>query len=240
MLSILLNTILKNIFFNHLKNVTTILKGSQAIQKQVTNDSLLTLVILRVICFGLSKLLSGMQQNHLEQWRTRAKLLQSCPTLCNPIGCSLPGSSVQEVTQARILEWGVISSSRESSQPRDQICGSCDSFIGRWVFLPLAPAGKPRAIMVQGKVGHRGWSQRIWLWRPVGFDYRTFTGLGKQTLGGHKQNLVCTRNQEKGAVSSQESEPDLPVSVQESPAEVWVESGLLWGQGHWIQQCGQA
>ena len=67
MLSILLNTILKNIFFNHLKNVTTILKGSQAIQKQVTNDSLLTLVILRVICFGLSKLLSGMQQNHLEQ-----------------------------------------------------------------------------------------------------------------------------------------------------------------------------
>ena len=84
-----------------------------------------------------------------------AKLLQSCPTLCNPIGCSQPGSSVQEVTQARILEWGVISSSRESSQPRDQICGSCGSFIGRWVFLPLAPAGKPRAIMVQGKVGHK-------------------------------------------------------------------------------------
>ena len=66
----------------------------------------------------------------------------------------------------------------------------------------------------------------------MGFDYRTFTGLRKQTLGGHKQNLVCTRNQEKGAVSSQESEPDLPVSVQESPAEVWVDSGLLWGQGH--------
>ena len=55
---------------------------------------------------------------------------------------------------------------------------------------------------------------------------------GKQTLGGHKQNLVCTRNQEKGAVSSQESEPDLPVSVQESPAAAWVDSGLLWGQGY--------
>ena len=35
----------------------------------------------------------------------------------------------------------------------------------------------------------------IWLWRPVGFDYRTCTGLGKQTLGGHKQNLVHTRTQ---------------------------------------------
>ena len=29
--------------------------------------------------------------------------------------------------------------------------------------------------------------QRIRLWRPVGFDYRTYTGLGKQTLGGHKK-----------------------------------------------------
>ena len=40
--------------------------------------------------------------------------------------------------------------------------------------------------------------QGIRLWRPVGFDYRTSTGLGKQTLGGHKQNLVLTRSQEKG------------------------------------------
>ena len=40
-----------------------------------------------------------------------------------------------------------------------------------------------------------------------------------KTLGGHKQNLVCTRTQEKGAVTPQETEPDLPVSVQESLAE---------------------
>ena len=64
------------------------------------------------------------------------------------------------------------------------------------------------------------------------FDYRTSTGLGKQTLGGHKQNLAHIRSQEKEAVSPQETEPDLPVSVQESPAEAWVDSGLLWGQGH--------
>ena len=54
-------------------------------------------------------------------------------------------------------------------------------------------------------------------------------GLGKQTLGGYKQNLVCTRTQEKGAVTPQETDQDLPVSAQESPAEAWVGSGLLQG-----------
>ena len=66
----------------------------------------------------------------------------------------------------------------------------------------------------------------------MGFDYRISTGLGKQTLGGHKQNLVLTRSQEKGAVTRQETEPDLPVSVQESLVEIWVNSGLILGHGH--------
>ena len=44
-----------------------------------------------------------------------AVLLQSCPTLCNPIDCSLPGSPVQEIFQPRILEWTAISSSRGCS-----------------------------------------------------------------------------------------------------------------------------
>ena len=66
----------------------------------------------------------------------------------------------------------------------------------------------------------------------MGFDYRTYTGLGKQTLGGHRQNLVHTRTQKKGAVIPQETEPDLLVSVQDSPAEWWVDSGLMWDQGH--------
>ena len=44
---------------------------------------------------------------------------QSCPTLCNPMDCSLPGSSIHGILQARILEWIAISFSRGSSQPRD-------------------------------------------------------------------------------------------------------------------------
>ena len=40
---------------------------------------------------------------------------QSCPTLCDPMDCSLPGSSVHGILQARILEWVVVPSSRVSS-----------------------------------------------------------------------------------------------------------------------------
>ena len=49
-----------------------------------------------------------------------AKPLQSCPTLCNSMDCSPPGSSVHGILQARVLEWVAMPSSRESSQPRDR------------------------------------------------------------------------------------------------------------------------
>ena len=48
------------------------------------------------------------------------EVAQSCLTLCDPVDCSPPGSSVHGILQARILEWVTISFSRESSQPRDQ------------------------------------------------------------------------------------------------------------------------
>ena len=52
---------------------------------------------------------------------------KSCLTLCNPVGCSPPGSSVYGISQARILEWAAIFLSRESSQLRDGTCVSCIS-----------------------------------------------------------------------------------------------------------------
>ena len=45
---------------------------------------------------------------------------QSCPTLCYPMDCSLPSSSVHGILQARILEWVAFPFSRGSFQPRDQ------------------------------------------------------------------------------------------------------------------------
>ena len=52
---------------------------------------------------------------------------QSCSTLCDPMDCSPPGSSVHGILQARILEWVAMISSRGSSPPRDrtQVSGIC-------------------------------------------------------------------------------------------------------------------
>ena len=54
-----------------------------------------------------------------------SEVAQSCPTLCDPVDCSPPGSPVHGILQARILEWVAISFSRGSSQPRDQTRVSC-------------------------------------------------------------------------------------------------------------------
>ena len=53
------------------------------------------------------------------------KVTQSCLTLCEPINCSLPSSSVHGILQARVLEWVAISFSRGCSRPRDPDQVSC-------------------------------------------------------------------------------------------------------------------
>ena len=45
----------------------------------------------------------------------KGKVAQSCPTLCDPMDCSLPGFSVHGIFQVRVLEWVAISFSRGSS-----------------------------------------------------------------------------------------------------------------------------
>ena len=68
-----------------------------------------------------------------------AQSLQLCPTLCNPMDLSLPGSSVHGILQARILEWVAIFFSRQSSWPRDR---TRVSWIADGFFTP-EPPGKP-------------------------------------------------------------------------------------------------
>ena len=54
-----------------------------------------------------------------EEELSESEVAQSCPTLCDPMDCSPPNSSVHGVFQARTLEWVAISFSRGSSRPRD-------------------------------------------------------------------------------------------------------------------------
>ena len=52
--------------------------------------------------------------------KVKVLVTQLCLTLCNLMDSSLPGSSVHEILQARILEWVAVSFSKGSSQPKDQ------------------------------------------------------------------------------------------------------------------------
>ena len=73
-----------------------------------------------------------------------AKSFQSCLTLCNPMDCRPPGSSVHGILQAGILEWVAMPYSRGSSWSIDQIWVSYVSYIDRQVFFkPTKPSGKP-------------------------------------------------------------------------------------------------
>ena len=83
-----------------------------------------------------------------------AKLLQSCPTLCDPMDCSRPGSSVRGILQARIVEWVAIPSSSASSQPRDQnrisyvssIAGRFFTTSTTWEAFNLLDIGKNKKV----------------------------------------------------------------------------------------------
>ena len=51
---------------------------------------------------------------------SESEVAQLCPTLCDPMDCSLPGSFVHGLFQAKVQEWVAISFSRGSSHPRDR------------------------------------------------------------------------------------------------------------------------
>ena len=86
-----------------------------------------------------------MYLNHLDRvWvcvharaHTRS-VAQPCLPLCDPMDCSLPGSSVHEISQARILEWVAISSS--GSLPSLGIKPTSPELAGR--FFTTIPSGK--------------------------------------------------------------------------------------------------
>ena len=80
-------------------------------------------------------------------------LAQSCPTLCDPTDCSLPGSSVHGILQARILEWVAIPFSRGYSYPG---------------LKPRSPALKADSLPSEPPRRSDGWALReAWLCLPI-------------------------------------------------------------------------
>ena len=77
--------------------------------------------------------------------KSESEVAQSCLALCDPMDCSLSGSSVHGILQARILEWVAISFSRGSSQPRDQT--QVSRIVGRQTLYHLSHQGSPKQLV---------------------------------------------------------------------------------------------
>ena len=88
-----------------------------------------------------------------------AQLLQSCPTLCDPMDRSPPGSSVHGILQKRILKWVAMPSSRGSSQLRDRphvsywVCALDPLSCNKWAHVPqlLRPVPQSQPVVRASK-----------------------------------------------------------------------------------------
>ena len=69
------------------------------------------------------KFVLEVEEGKLKLYAIESEIAQLCPTLCDPVDCSLPGSSVNGIFQARVLEWVAIAFPRGSSQARDRTPG---------------------------------------------------------------------------------------------------------------------
>ena len=107
----------------------------------------------------------GFSCSYVQMWEKWSEVTQSCLTLCDPMDCSLLGSSVHAVFQARVLEWVAISFSKGSSQPRN------------WTWspalqedaLPSEPPGKPRCEnwIIKKTEHQRIDAFKLWCWRTL-------------------------------------------------------------------------
>jgi len=88
------------------------------------------------ITFKSNSFQSWVNSNCLTPPSNLCSVAKSCPSLCNPVGCSPTGSSICGILQARILEWVVLPSSKRSSQHWDRTCISC---LAAGYFTTAAP-----------------------------------------------------------------------------------------------------
>ena len=85
---------------------------------------------------------------HWNCYATLCSDAQSCLSLCDPLDCSLPGSSLHGIFQARILEWVAISFSKGSSPPRDQT----------WVFCVAEDQLSNQRSPLKSQTGSNDWT----------------------------------------------------------------------------------
>ena len=128
-----------------------------------------------------------------------SSVVQSCLTLCDPLDCSPPGSSIHGILQARVLEWVAISFSRGSSRPRDQT--QVSHSVGR-CFNLWATSVLYLTLM-------------LWKWFPVHWEstsgYTESTGGGIGNLG--EVNTILQEPSEFVCGMNKGLTPSLPFSL---------------------------
>ena len=137
----------------------------------------------------------------------RSLVAQSCPTLCDPVDCSPPGSSVPGILQARMLERVAISFPRGSSRPRDQthICCTAGRFLTTELLIHktqiisghlLGPLTHHSCYQARGQEGGPLLSsQRL---RPIMTGGGVMAGGGEEYLANrplHRENRGCHRGE---------------------------------------------
>ena len=112
------------------------------------------------------------------------------------------------------------------------------NFLLLWIWL------FHKALISALPQGHELWDQQTWVWHKPSYgrsplappqSRQNLHRTGETDSWGAQTKPVCNRTQEKGAVTPQETDPDSPMSVQESPGDEWVSSGLLQDRRHWVQ-----
>ena len=133
-----------------------------------------------------------------------SSVIQSCPSICDPMDCSISGFSVWyqllEPAQTHVFIELVMTSNHlilchllfllPSVFPRIKVFSNESALPIRWpkywsFSFSISPSNEYlRLISFRNPQG-------IWVWKPVGFDYRTFTGLGNRLLEGTNQTLCA-------------------------------------------------
>ena len=142
-----------------------------------------------------------------------AQALQLHPTLCDPMDCIPPGSSVRGMSQARILEWVAISFSRGSYWPRNQTRVSC---IGRWIPNHRATTnGQDQVLKLPGP------------------EYIGCPRKGRERLWFPRHHSLLLPLMSDGELSSEEMEGWSPFAWPSCMRLILPMKVLLWGQTQW-------
>ena len=170
--------------------------------------------------------LKSPDQCLLPSWNRAVCLVtQSCPTLCDHMYCSWPGSSVHGIFQTRILVWLAVPSSRGSSQIRDQTQVSC--IAGRF-FTSWATMEAPEILLISISICHLVLAPLVredWCWS---WNSNTLATRCEELT--HLKRPWCWERSKAGGEGDDRGWDGQMASLTQW-TWVWVNSGSWWWTG---------